>query len=221
MPEGRAVTRAQSQHPSSLGGGVASDHAGGTEATSLPIPLLVPAAAVTPAHCATLGLAAAMRHVGHEDVAEFLKTIAADVLACDAQHKSPEVVRRLVARGGWAQTPHLGGFDPLAADVDPRPTIVQLCDTAGDNKHVVALADGLVFDSNEPVPCKLSRQALDACCLGAARYSHVSYAVRFEPSKKAARAVKKRKAEAEAAAAAAAAGVENDHGNSPKKFGRA
>ena len=51
------MTRAQSQHPSSLGGGVASDHAGGTEATSLPIPLLVPAAAVTPAHCATLGLA--------------------------------------------------------------------------------------------------------------------------------------------------------------------
>ena len=69
---------------------------------------------------------------------------------------------------------------------------MQLCDSDDDNRHVVAIADNWIFDSNRCGALRLSRASLDACCLGAATFSHVSYAARFVPGKN----LRKRKREA-------------------------
>ena len=71
-----------------------------------------------------------------------------------------------------------------------------------DNSHVVAIVGRdvgrRIFDSNQHKPLPLSRDSLDACCLGPTTF-HVSYAMRFVPSKKLLRAAQARAREAGAA----------------------
>ena len=70
---------------------------------------------------------------------------------------------------------------PLAS---PHPTVVQLSASDGDNTHVVGIAGDWIFDSNRHHALPLSKESLDACCIGRATFSHASYAVRLVPGKK-------------------------------------
>lgn len=134
-------------------------------------------------HCASLGPVSALRACGYLRHADALQRVAEDVLACTTS-QAAEAVRRIRAMGGWKETPHLPNFDPVI-NHSPHVTIVQLRDSHGSNTHVIAIAGDLIFDSNHPEPRSLSKAALDACCLGAATFARVSYAVRFIPAAKA------------------------------------
>ena len=59
----------------------------------------------------------------------------------------------------------------------------QLNGRLDSNEHINGIADDLIYNSNWHEPRELSPQALDACCPGAATFSHTSYAVRLHPGK--------------------------------------
>ena len=99
------------------------------------------------------------------------------------------MVNRLVKFGGWEATQHLPNYDPIN-DRSDLPTIVQLCDSDEDNTHVVGVCGDWIFDSNRGHALPLEAASLDACCVGAATFLRVSYAVRLVPGRK---LLKKRK----------------------------
>lgn len=70
--------------------------------------------------------------------------------------------------------------DLPATDVT-RP---QLCDSDENNTHIIGIAGDFIYDSNHHERVELSPEALDGCCLGAASFKRVAYAVRFHPSDK-------------------------------------
>ena len=133
-------------------------------------------------YCASYGLASALRFCGYVDHADHLECKAEEVLAATT-NQAAKAVDVLVAFGGWAETKELTNFDPLA-ERSPHPTIVQVCASDGDNTHIVALAGDWIFDSNLHSALPLSKESLDACCLGLAAFSHASYSVRLVPGKK-------------------------------------
>ena len=55
-----------------------------------------------------------------------------------------------------------------------------------DNTHAICVFDGLIFDANHSDPLPLTKDNLDACCLGGSNwtYHYVSRARKFVPSKK-------------------------------------
>ena len=135
-------------------------------------------------YCASYGPASALRFCGFAEHADHLEAQAEELLAATT-NQAAKAVDMMVAFGGFAgdKTKQLTNFDPLA-DRSPHPTIVQLSDSNRDNRHAVAIAGEWIFDSNKHHALPLSKESLDACCLGRATFSHVSYAVRLVPSKK-------------------------------------
>ena len=55
-----------------------------------------------------------------------------------------------------------------------------------DNTHAICVFNGLIFDANHSDPLPLTKDNLDACCLGGSNwtYHYVSRARKFVPSKK-------------------------------------
>ena len=172
VPAGRAAA----------GGALGGVPDGGSGELGSPPPLTI---AVVPGvvhqgdqpYCASYGLASALRHCGFQAHAEHLESRAAEVLACKT-NQAAKAVLVVDSKGGWSETKRLGNFDPLT-DRSPHPTIVQLNASDGDNTHVVGVAGDWIFDSNKPAALPLSRESLDACCLGDAVFKNASYAVRL------------------------------------------
>ena len=95
---------------------------------------------------------------------------------------------------GWSQISRLYNFDPIE---DPRPHTIkalQICSALKgyyndskyhDNTHCVAIVNGMLFDSNNIKPIKLSRQNLDLCCVGGDMwvFHHISITYEFVPGK--------------------------------------
>lgn len=136
-------------------------------------------------HCSALGMASALAACGFADAAKLLESKADAIRDCTTS-QAAAAVKLLVGAGGWERSEHLSYFDPLT-DRSELPTIAQICGqidgTEDANDHVVAFAGDFIYNSNWPEPRRISPHTLDACCGGEATYHHISYAVRFHPTK--------------------------------------
>lgn len=140
-------------------------------------------------YCVSIAAARALRSCGYPEVADFVESHAAEVLACKT-NQVQHIGVLLNSRGGWQKTKHIPNFDPLA-DTSMHATIVQLSDSNGSNTHAIGIAGRWLFDSNQKEALPLTAKSLNACCLGDATFDHASYAVRLFPGKR----LKKRKRE--------------------------
>lgn len=179
VPVGRAATRSSTADPSP---GSQND-----TGASCPTGVLLPGGVIyqgVSQHCASYGLASALAACGFVAEAESLVSQADKILACTT-NQAKKAVDTLVACGGWARPQVLDCsiFDPLVHR-SPLPTIVQLCASDADNTHVVGIAGDYLYDSNFTERRLLTREALDASCIGEATFARASYAARLTPGKK-------------------------------------
>ena len=133
-------------------------------------------------HCVCYGLAGALRHCGFLQAADALEAAAAEILSSKS-HTAKAAVKLVSDMGGWKDTGRLTNFDPLT-NRSPHPTIVQLCDSEGEARHVVGIAGDWIFDSNRSTAMPLTHENLDAACPGKSLFSRVTYATRFTPTTK-------------------------------------
>ena len=95
-------------------------------------------------------------------------------------HELDELERRLKTqcnrklRPAWTVCKIKGGAQNLDWQSLANPsvvTVVQLRDSAGNIEHCVSIVSGWIFDTNKEHAIKLSKEGLDACCLGGATFA--------------------------------------------------
>ena len=112
---------------------------------------------------------------------------------------------------GWTSETLPLPFDPQT-NVSPYPTLLRLFDTNGSDAHAASTLGREIFNSNQTWSEPLTKEGLDAVCLGDGKFKSVVHAVRFIPGKKMLKAMNKKRA---------MANVENaSPNNSPRKAAR-
>lgn len=125
-------------------------------------------------HCVGLSTASAVHHAGDEAAGKIIATLAP---AAIKEHNAVEYVKTQCnrkLRPAWTVCKIKGGAQNLdwQSLADPSVvTVVQLRDSAGNIEHCVSIVSGWIFDTNKKHAIKLSKEGLDACCLGGATFA--------------------------------------------------
>ena len=139
--------------------------------------------------CIPLSIIKFYNHVGMVDLASRVETRLSNGikqwLSC---------INFIYRSGGFLMTkPALDVLDRVLLVEGKRKVLFVLQIAAGnetnqdiDNSHALCVFDGLIFDANHSDPLPLTKDNLNACCVGGPNWTfhHVSRARQFSPSKK-------------------------------------